>query len=52
MLAIKGDWANGNKKELWVQYNDRLDIEIRKLVPTPSNGQTSILIKILPQRKV
>ena len=28
ILAGERDWANGNKKELWVQCTDHLDIEV------------------------
>ena len=34
-MAVERDWVNGNKKELWVQCTDHLDIEVRKLVPIP-----------------
>ena len=28
ILAVERDWANGNKKELWIQCTDYLDIEV------------------------
>ena len=35
IMAVKIDWANGNKKKLWVQCTNHLDIEVRTLVHTP-----------------
>ena len=32
-LVVQRDSDNGNKKELWVQCNDYLEIEVRKLIP-------------------
>ena len=34
-LTVDREWANGNKRELWVQRETNTEIEIRKLVQIP-----------------
>ena len=34
-LTVDREWANGNKKELWVQQDTNIELKIKKMVPIP-----------------